>query len=125
MSVTRRRTICFVVSDFLDEGWEAALSSANQRHDVVAVLVTDPRELALSDVGLVALRDAETGRARLYDTGSSAFRKAVEQKSAERVRDLEHAMRRIGVDFIHIDASGSVVDPLVRFFRMRERRQRR
>ena len=125
MSVTKRRTICFVVSDFLDEGFERALVTANQRHDVIAVLVTDPRELAIEDVGLVALRDAETGHARLYDTGSQAFRDAVQRSSDERVRALEHRMRSAGIDFIHIDAAGSVVDPLVRFFRMRERRSRR
>ena len=125
LSVNKRRTICFVVSDFLDEGWDSALVSANQRHDVVAVLVTDPRELALNDVGLVALRDAETGQASLYDTGSRAFRDAVEQMSRDRVRELEHRLRSVGIDFIHIDAAGSVVDPLVKFFRMRGRRQRR
>ncbi len=125
LSVTKRRTICFVVSDFLDEGWERALITANQRHDVIAVLVTDPRELAFEDVGLVALRDAETGRARLYDTGSRPFREAVAQSAVARVQAVEHRMRSAGIDFIHIDAAGSVVDPLVRFFRMRERRLRR
>jgi uncharacterized protein (DUF58 family) len=125
LSVTKRRTICFVVSDFLDEGWERALTTANQRHDVIAVLVTDPRELALDDVGLVALRDAETGQARLYDTGSGAFRDAVQRGADERVARVERRMRRVGIDFIHVDAAGSVVDPLVRFFRMRERRLRR
>jgi uncharacterized protein (DUF58 family) len=125
LSVTKRRTICFVVSDFLDDGWERSLVQANQRHDVIAVLVTDPRELELRDVGLVALRDAETGRSRLYDTGSRAFREAVEQRAGERVKQIEHRMRSAGIDFIHIDAAGSVVDPLVRFFRMRERRARR
>jgi uncharacterized protein (DUF58 family) len=125
LSVTKRRTICFVVSDFLDDGWERSLVQANQRHDVIAVLVTDPRELELRDVGLVALRDAETGRSRLYDTGSRAFREAVEQRAEERVKQIEHRMRSAGIDFIHIDAAGSVVDPLVRFFRMRERRARR
>ena len=125
LSVTKRRTICFVVSDFLDDGWERALLTANQRHDVIAVLVTDPRELALDDVGLVALRDAETGRTRLYDTGSRAFREAVARDAEARVRALEYRMRSAGIDFIHIDAAGSVVDPLVRFFRMRERRLRR
>jgi uncharacterized protein (DUF58 family) len=125
LSVTKRRTICFVVSDFLDHGWEHSLVMANQRHDVIAVLVTDPRELELRDVGLVALRDAETGRSRLYDTGSRAFREAVEQRAGERVKQIEHRMRSAGIDFIHIDAAGSVVDPLVRFFRMRERRARR
>jgi uncharacterized protein (DUF58 family) len=124
-TVTRRRTICFVVSDFLDEGFETALAAANRRHDVIAVLVDDPRERALPGVGMVTLRDAETGRTRLVDTGSSAFRDEVARASAARVADLEHRLRSVGVDFIHVDASGSVVDPLVRFFRMRERRSRR
>ena len=91
----------------------------------IAVMVTDPREHTLEGVGLVTLRDAETGRTRLYDTSSQAFRDAVERSSSERVRALEHRMRSAGIDFIHIDAAGSVVDPLVRFFRMRMRRSRR
>jgi uncharacterized protein (DUF58 family) len=124
-SVTPRKTICFVVSDFLDDGFDAALRTANRKHDVVAVLVTDPRELELPGIGLVALRDAETGTTRLYDTGSEAFRREVQRGGAERVESLERRLRVSGIDFIHIDASGSVVDPLVRFFRMRERRLRR
>jgi uncharacterized protein (DUF58 family) len=125
LSVNKRKTICFVVSDFLDEGFEQALVAANQRHDVIAVLVTDPGELEVPGVGLVALRDAESGEIRLYDTGSESFRKRVAEDAAERVRSLEHRLRSVGIDFIHVDAAGSVVDPLVRFFRMRERRSRR
>ncbi|MBW2267425.1 MAG: DUF58 domain-containing protein [Deltaproteobacteria bacterium] len=125
LSVTSRKTICFVVSDFLDEGFERALVSANQKHDVIGVLVTDPKEFALPSVGLVALRDAETGEARVYDTGSAAFRGQIAEAASARVKGLEHRLRSAGIDFIHIDAAGSVVDPLVRFFRMRERRSRR
>ena len=125
LSVTKRRTICFVVSDFLDEDFERSLVLANQKHDVIAVLVTDPRELELPEVGLVGLRDAETGREQLVDTGSRAFRQAVAQAGEERVADLERRLRRSGIDFIRVDASRSVVDPLVRFFRMRDRRARR
>ncbi|MDB4433160.1 DUF58 domain-containing protein [bacterium] len=125
LSVTPRHTICFVVSDFLDEGYERALVTANQKHDVIAVLVTDPRELELPGVGLIAMRDAETGESRIFDTASAAFRGAVRRDGARRVESLEHRLRASGIDFIHIDASGSVVDPLVRFFRMRERRSRR
>ena len=84
-----------------------------------------PRELELPAVGLVALRDAETGRERLVDTGSASFREEVARAGAQRVSDLEHRLRSRGIDFIHVDASSSVVDPLVRFFRMRERRQAR
>jgi len=125
LSVGARRSICFVVSDFLDAGFERALVTANQKHDVIAVLVTDPRELALPAVGLVTLRDAESGVARVYDTASAAFRDGMAAQSEARVRSLRHRLRASGVDFIHIDAAGSVVDPLVRFFKMRERRSRR
>jgi len=125
LSVTSRKTICFLVSDFLDDGYEHALRTANRKHDVIAVLVTDPRELTLPGVGLVTLRDAETGDARLVDTSSAAFRDQVARQASQRVAQLERRLRAAGIDFIHIDAAGSVVDPLVRFFRMRERRRRR
>ena len=125
MQVRARRTICFVVSDFLDDGFEHAMVAANRKHDVIAVLVTDPVELAVPDVGLVALRDAESGETRLVDTSSARFRGEIADRAAERVRALEHRFRSLGIDFIHVDAAGDVVDPLVRFFRMRERRTRR
>lgn len=125
LSVSKRKTMCFVVSDFIDEGFERALSMANRRHDVIAVLVTDPRELDMPSVGLASLRDAETGQTRLYDTGSTAFRESLAAAAAERVSDLERRLRRRRLDFIHIDAAGSVIDPLIAFFRMRERRIRR
>jgi len=124
MQVTKRRTICFVVSDFLDEGFEKAMVVANRKHDVIAVLVTDPNELDMPDVGLVALRDAETGETRVLDTGSKAFRSEVHERTQARVRDLAGRFAAVGIDFIHIDAAGDVIDPLVRFFRMRERRGR-
>ncbi len=125
MSVRRRRSVCFLVSDFLDEGYEKALVAANRKHDVIAVLISDPREFEFPGIGLVELRDAETGRVRLVDTASTGFRRDFERKSLERVESLERRLRRSGIDFIHVDASGSVVEPLVKFFRMRGRRQRR
>ena len=125
LSVSARKSICFVVSDFLDEGFERALVTANQKHDVIAVLVTDPREFSLPSVGLVTLRDAESGAVRVYDTASADFRDGLASASAARARDLEHRLRASGIDFVHIDAAGSVVEPLVRFFKMRERRSRR
>ena len=125
MSVTTRRMVCFVVSDFIDEGYERALRSANRKHDVVAVLISDPRESELPSVGLVDLRDAETGQTRVVDTSSPGFRSEFERIARERVERLERRLRSDGIDFVQIDAAGSVVDPLVRFFRMRERRQYR
>jgi len=124
-SVMKRRAVCFVVSDFLDEDFEPTLTAANRKHDVIAVLITDPRELAVPSVGLIALQDAESGRTRLYDTGAASFRRELERAARERIETLERRLRARGIDFIHIDAAGSVVDPLVRFFHMRERRMRR
>jgi len=125
LSVTKRRSVCFLISDFLDTGYERALSMTNRRHDVVAVLITDPREHEIPDIGLVDLEDAESGEVALVDTGSPAFRTYLADAANTRVRALEEEMRRRGVDFIHVDAAGDPVEPLVRFFRMRERRDRR
>ena len=125
MSVTSRKTVCFVVSDFQDDEYLQAMQSANRKHDVIAVLVTDPRELEIPNVGMVRLADAETGRVAHYDTGSLAFREHLQQQSLQRIDSLRRSFHASGMDFIHIDASGSVVDPLVKFFRMRERRMRR
>jgi uncharacterized protein (DUF58 family) len=125
MSVTPRKTVCFVVSDFQDEGFLAAMQSANRKHDVIAVLVTDPREQDIPDIGLVHLADLESGRVGRYDTGSRSFRQLVAESAARRVEQLRHTFRSSGIDFVHIDAARSVVDPLIEFFRMRERRMRR
>jgi uncharacterized protein (DUF58 family) len=125
MKVAKRKTVCFVVSDFLDDGFDKAMQMANRKHDVIAVQITDPRESALPNTGLVTLADPETGQARLYDTGSKTFRKQFEQANQKRNAQLERRFRSSNIDFVRIDASGSIVDPLVRFFKLRERRMRR
>ncbi len=123
--VLPRRAILFLISDFLADGYLDVLANANRKHDVVAVRVTDPREEAFERGGLVTLEDAESGARRLVDTSSPAFRAALEQAAAERADALAASLRATGVDLVTIDAAQSVVDPLLRFFRMRERRTRR
>ncbi|HUQ05155.1 MAG TPA: DUF58 domain-containing protein [Kofleriaceae bacterium] len=123
--VLPRRAVVFLVSDFLDEGYLEVLRHANRKHDVVAAHVTDPRELALVPAGLVTLEDAETGRTRLIDTRSAAYRERAAKDSEARLVRLQESLRASGVDLMRIDAQGSVVDPLLRFFRERERRLRR
>ena len=123
--VLPRRAILFLISDFLADDYLDVLANANRKHDVVAVRVTDPREEAFERGGLVTLEDAESGARRLVDTSSPAFRAALEQAAAERADALAASLRATGVDLVTIDAAQSVVDPLLRFFRMRERRTRR
>jgi uncharacterized protein (DUF58 family) len=115
----------FLISDFLDDGYLDVLRHANRKHDVVAALVTDPRELALEPAGLVTLEDAETGATRLVDTRSAAYRAEVTRWTEARHAKLAEGLRSSGVDLMTIDAQGSVVDPLLRFFRDRERRMHR
>jgi len=125
MSVSKRKTVCFVVSDFFDDGYIRAMKMASRKHDVIAVLMTDPRELDLPNVGLIKLFDPESGGLVECDTGSRRFRESYRRQAAERIAQLEYRFRSAKIDFIHVDASGSVVDPLARFFRMRERRRLR
>ena len=122
--VLPRRAILFLISDFIDEGYISVLSNANRKHDVVAVRVTDPREMLIERGGLVTLEDAETGARRVVDTAAAAFRDAMRQDGAARAEALARELRRVGVDLVTIDAAASVVDPLVKFFRMRQLRTR-
>ncbi|MFK7738151.1 MAG: DUF58 domain-containing protein [Pirellulaceae bacterium] len=124
LSVAKRRSVCFVVSDFFDDAYLKSLEMAARKHDVIAVLLTDPKELKLPNVGLVTLTDPETGESKLHDTGTAAFREQFKQNATDRVDELARTFRRAKIDFIHIDVSKSVVDPLAQFFRMREGRRR-
>jgi len=114
-----------VVSDFFDEGYERAMRTANRKHDVIAVHITDPREKTIPNVGLITLTDPETGASKFYDTCSARFRQVFEDMAQRRAVDLEQQFRSSGIDFVSIDSAESVVDPLVKFFRLRERRLRR
>lgn len=125
LSVNRRRSVCLLVSDFLDDRYERALRAAHRKHDVIAVLVTDEHELEMPKAGLLQMADAESGRTRWVDTSSSQFRRDFQARAQERVQNLERRFRGYGIDLIHIDATQSVVEPLIKFFRQRERRARR
>lgn len=121
----KRKTVCFVVSDFFDHGFGKSMRTANRKHDVIAVHVTDPREREIPDVGLISLSDPETGARGVYDTSSSSFRNVVEAAALNHSDELAGLFRSSGIDFVTVDPSGSVVDPLVKFFRLRERRMHR
>ncbi len=125
LRVLPRRTILFLISDFVGEEYGRTLAHAGRKHDLVAIRVVDPRETEFVDAGLVTLEDAETGARRLVDTGSTAFRAALRRHAEERSASLARDLRGAGVDLITIDAARPVIEPLLRFFRMRERRLRR
>jgi uncharacterized protein (DUF58 family) len=122
-ALVRRRSTVFVVSDFISEpGWEKALGLLARRHEVVAVRVLDPMELQLPDLGLVTLRDAESGEQLLVDTHDAAFRRRFARIAAQRESELREGLARAGVDTLELSTDGELVDALVRFTELRKRR---
>ena len=125
--VLKRRSIVFLVSDFLApaESYRSVLQVSNRRHDVIAVTLTDPREQEWPNVGLLALEDAETGRIQWVDTSSRSWRESF----TERVNELRLARQRVfrqaKVDRIDITTDAEYVTPLTMFFEKRARRLRR
>ena len=120
--VTRRKSVAFLVSDFMTEGYEKPLGIANRRHDLIAVSVTDPREESLPNVGLINVRDAETGREILVDTKNAKMRKLYEAKARKRVADRDEIFSRTRVDSIHVRTDKSYIEEIHKFFKMREQR---
>jgi uncharacterized protein (DUF58 family) len=122
--VQKRRTVAFLISDFLAPQARDALALCNTRHDLIAVTVTDPREHVLPDVGFLSLLDAETGQIVELDTRHRRVRELFETRTAERSERLSSELRKVGVDELAIRTDEDYLKSLHRFFHMRERRFR-
>ncbi len=120
--VLKRRAIVLFLSDFFDEGYEQSLKVLSRRHDTVALQLVDPRDLELPPVGLVELTDAETGETRVVDTQTAAFRTHFRSRALERQEAIVQALQRARVDHVRIQTNEDYVKPLIRFFRVRNRR---
>ena len=120
--VQPKRAVTFVLSDFQDTGFEKKLRLAGRRHDVIALSLRDPREEELPAVGLVELRDAETGAHAVVDTFDPRVRATFTARAKARVEILQGMFRSASVDQIEIRTDIDYMRPLVKFFRMRERR---
>ncbi len=119
----RQRCTVFVVSDFISEpGWEQPLGELARRHDVVAVRLIDPLELDLPDLGLVTVRDAETGEQLLVDTHDSGFRQRFARIAAQREAQLRESLTRAGVDTLELSTDDDLADAVLRFVDLRKRR---
>jgi len=120
--VNKKRTIAFLISDFIDDGYDKILRIVSRKHDVIAIEITDPREEELPPSGLIKLRDAETGQERWVDTSDPRVR----QRFAEYWRDRRAARKtlflRSRVDAIPIRIDRPYIKPIVDFLRLREQR---
>ena len=123
--IVRRRSTVFVVSDFISApGWERPLGLLAQRHEVVAVRLLDPLELELPDLGLITIRDAETGEQVLVDTHDAGFRKRFARIAAQREAELRTSLARAGVDTLELSTDDDLVNAIARFTDLRKRRSR-
>ena len=124
-TMVRRRSTIFVVSDFISEpGWEKPLGQLAQKHEVVAVRLYDPLEADLPDLGLVTIRDAESGEQLLVDTSNARFRQRFGQISAQREAELRQALARAGVDTLELSTDDDLVQSILRFTDLRKRKSR-
>jgi uncharacterized protein (DUF58 family) len=126
LQVLKRRCILFLISDFHDEGFEADVRLAALKHDLVPVIVTDPRESALPRLNAcLDLEDPETGRHHILDAAAPALLREHRQTQELRLERLEDFFSRSGLDSIHVSTDRPYIDPLIRFFQKRAKRIRR
>ena len=121
--VMKRRCTSFIISDFYDDkDFEKEMEIANRKHDMVAIQVYDQRAKTLPDIGLLKVRDAETGLARVFDAGDSAFRAAWKRRGRP-FPDPAEVFRASGIDSVPLTTDAPYERALVRFFKERERRR--
>lgn len=121
-SAIKKRSIVFLLSDFMDDGYEKILRVVGKKHDLIGIVLDDRRESAMPEIGLIKLTDAETNEERWIDTSSARVQKALTRRRAEiqsKRRSLFIASR---LDSVYVQAGENYIVPLINFFRMRERR---
>jgi len=122
--ILKRRSILFIISDFISENFEKPLRYLRKRHDVILINLSDTREEDMPDIGYVLLEDGETGEQVLVNTSDENFRRFYEESVKKRNKELEKRMKKLKIDMVHVRTDEPFYMPLVRFFNMRKRRIR-
>ncbi len=125
LQTIKGRSLIFIVSDFIGEpGWERPLKLLNQRHEVLAVRLWDPREIELPDIGAIIMEDAETGEQLYVDTHDRQFRRRFEEAARQRERELGQVFKRAGVDALALSTEEDLARAIARFVALRRRRRK-
>jgi uncharacterized protein (DUF58 family) len=124
-SMVKRRSLVFVVSDFISApGWAKPLALLARRHEVIAVRLYDPLEMELPDIGLFVMQDAETGEQLFIDTNDKGFRRRFAELAKKREAELRGAFRDAGIDALELATDDDLADAILRFADLRKRRTR-
>lgn len=122
--ITTRSAIAFLISDFYTSDIHKSLSIANKRHDIVAVNITDPRDIELPNVGIISLYDSESGKRYFVDTSNSGAREQYHKYATQKQEAIQEMLRSVKIDAINISTQISYIDALIEFFRKRKLRRR-
>jgi len=120
--IGKRRTVAFVISDFIADQYEKALKVVSAKHDVIPIQISDPREDELADVGLALVEDLETGELVEVDTSNSKVRAEYAREAQRQRAAREHLFRRLQLDHVTVSTERDFVRPLTELFRLRQRR---
>ena len=118
-SVIRKRATAFLISDFIGSNYESAMKSVKSRHDLIAMQIVDPREKELPPIGLVRVRDAETGQEKWLDTSRKKIRTHYKASWLKARAELEGFLKKSGIDFIGLETNKDYVIPMMNFFKSR------
>ncbi len=124
-NVQKKKAVVFLISDFMDDGFERELRTSARHHDIICCPISDPAESQLPNVGAIELEDPETGDLYWLDTGSRAARREYESAISRQREDLRGLLQRNGIDSIALDTERPFVDEVRRLFRTRQMRSRR
>ncbi|HWY38139.1 MAG TPA: DUF58 domain-containing protein [Bacteroidia bacterium] len=115
----KKRSIAFVISDFIDEGFDDAVKIANKKHDMVALRIYDRAEMQIPKMGLIKLKDNESGKIKWVDTSSASFQKEIKIQQVKRDWQLKDTFARAGVDYARISTEEGYIKPLMNLLKRR------
>lgn len=118
----KKKAIVFLISDFMDAGYDKILRIVGKKHDLIGIVLRDPREKSIIKAGLIKFRDAETNEIRFIDTGDKIVRESITKEYTRWLEYRKNLFVSSRLDSIDIETSTSYVKPLVNFFKLREKR---
>lgn len=119
LKAIKRKSVIFLLSDFLDVGYETTLKLTNQKHDLICIQLTDPSEIEIPNLGLIKMHDVETGDTFWVDSSNPKFRKEMKINFDVKTNDKAQFFRKNKIDHVMINTSKSYIEPLVEFFNKR------
>ena len=122
LKVAKRRSVVFLISDFIDDNYWASLKIVNRKHDLIGIRLFDPAEKLLPDIGVIKVRDPESGSSFWIDTSNRAEMEKLKTQINSDLDAFNKQAKKIGFDIISVSTNGDFVDPLISLFRKRDKR---